>query len=128
MLVYIAPKELFLFDLRSGYYQIKIKDSDIPRTTFNTRYGHYEFTVMSFGLTNAPATFNRLMQDIFHPYLDKFILIFFYDILVYSKSEEEHEDHVRKTLELLRHHKLYAKEEQMQILLYSGQILGIHGI
>ena len=111
-------------DLRSGYYQIRVKDSDIPRTAFNTRYGHYEFTVMSFGLTNAPATFNRLMQDIFHPYLDEFVLIFFDDILVYSKSEEEHEIHVRKTLELLRQHKLYAKKSKCKFFSTQVEYLG----
>ena len=99
-------------DLRSGYYQIRVKDSDIPKTAFNTRYGHYEFTVMSFGLTNVPATFNRLMQDIFRLYLDDFVLVFFDDILVYSKSIEEHEEHVRKVLQLLREHKLYAKKSK----------------
>ena len=107
-------------DLRSGYYQIRIKEQDIPKTAFNTRYGHYEFTVMSFGLTNAPASFNRLMQDIFRPYLDDFVLVFFDDILVYSKPVEEHEEHVRKVLQLLREHKLYAKKSKCKF--FSPQI------
>ena len=85
-------------DLQSGYYQIKVPQPHIPKTAFNTRYGHFEFTVMSFGLTNAPATFNRLMQDIFRPFLDGFVLVFFDNILVYSKSEEEHKEHVKKVL------------------------------
>ncbi|MCO5577039.1 hypothetical protein L7F22_030861 [Adiantum nelumboides] len=99
-------------DLRSRYYQIRIKESDIPKTAFNTRYGHYEFTVMSFGLTNAPASFNRLMQDIFRPYLDDFVLVFFDDILIYSKDKADHEGHVRKVLEILCQHQLYAKESK----------------
>ncbi|MCO5613504.1 hypothetical protein L7F22_067781 [Adiantum nelumboides] len=99
-------------DLHSGYYQIRIKESDIPKTVFNTRYGHYKFTVMSFGLTNAPASFNRLMQDIFRPYLNDFVLVFFDDILIYYKDKADHEEHVRKVLEILCQHQLYAKESK----------------
>ncbi|MCO5558561.1 hypothetical protein L7F22_012146 [Adiantum nelumboides] len=119
-------------DLRSGYYQIRIKESDIPKTAFNTRYGHCEFTVMSFGLTNAPASFNRLMQDIFKPYLDDFVLVFFDDILIYSKDEADHEGHVRKVLEILRQHQLYAKESKCTFcslqVSYLGFIISADGI
>lgn len=107
-------------DLRSGYYQ----EQDTPKTAFNSRYGHYEFTVISFGLTNAPAIFNRLMQDIFRPYLDDFVLVFFDDILVYSKSEEEHHEHVRKVLEVLRQHKLYAKRSKCTFFTPQIEYLG----
>ena len=86
-----------------------MRDEDIPKTAFKTRYGHYEYTVMSFGLTNAPAVFMDYMNRIFRPYLDKFVIVFIDDILVYSKTEEEHADHLRTVLQILRDRKLYAK-------------------
>ncbi|XP_077222075.1 uncharacterized protein LOC143855912 [Tasmannia lanceolata] len=96
-------------DLRSGYHQLKVKKEDVPKTAFRTRYGHYEFIVMPFGLTNAPAVFMDLMNRVFHDYLDKFVVVFIDDILVYSKSREEHEEHLKIVLQTLRQKKLYAK-------------------
>jgi hypothetical protein len=96
-------------DLRSGYHQLKIQECDILKTAFISRYGLYEYTVMSFGLTNAPAYFMYLMNKVFMEYLDKFVVIFINDILVYSRSKEEHEEHIRLVLKKLRDHKLYAK-------------------
>jgi hypothetical protein len=96
-------------DLRSGYHHLRIRPSDIPKTTFITKYGLYEFTVMSFGLTNAPAFFMNLMNVVFMDYLDKFVVVFIDDILIYSQSEEEHADHLKMLLQRLREHQLYAK-------------------
>ncbi|WVZ89402.1 hypothetical protein U9M48_035815, partial [Paspalum notatum var. saurae] len=96
-------------DLRSGYYQIKIREEDIPKTAFSTRYGLYEYLVMSFGLTNAPAFFMYMMNSVFMNELDKFVVVFIDDILIYSKSEKEHEEHLKIVLTRLREHKLYAK-------------------
>ena len=96
-------------DLRSGYHQLKIRPEDLPKTAFTTRYGLYEFTVMSFGLTNAPAYFMNMMNKVFMEFLDKFVVVFIDDILIYSKDEEEHEKHLRAVLEKLREQQLYAK-------------------
>ncbi|KAL4035094.1 hypothetical protein IC575_003768 [Cucumis melo] len=96
-------------DLRSGYHQLRIKDEDIPKTAFRSRYGHYEFIVMSFGLTNAPAVFMDLMNRVFREFLDTFVIVFIDDILIYSKTEAEHEEHLRMVLQTLRDNKLYAK-------------------
>ena len=89
-------------DLRSGYHQLKVKKEDIPKTAFRTRYGHYEFQVVPFGVTNPPTVFMDLMNRVFSPYLDKFVVIFIDDILVYSKNEEEHAEHLRIVLQTLR--------------------------
>ncbi|GJZ66659.1 putative reverse transcriptase domain-containing protein [Tanacetum coccineum] len=96
-------------DLRSGYHQLKVREEDIPKTAFRTRYGHYEFQVMPFGLTNAPAVFMDLMNRVCKPYLDKFVIVFIDDILIYSKSEEEHAEHLKLILELLKKEELYTK-------------------
>ena len=111
-------------DLRSGYYQLKIRIEDIPKTTFSTRYGHYEFTVMPFGLTNAPAYFMNLMNKIFMEELDQFVVVFIDDILIYSKSAEEHEQHLRIVLERLRAHELYAKFSKCEFWLQEVAFLG----
>jgi hypothetical protein len=105
----IGAKVFSKIDLRSGYHQLKIRPSDIPKTTFTNRYGLYEYTVMSFGLTNAPTYFMYLMNKIFMEYLDKFVVVFIDDIFIYSKNEEEHVEHLRLVLQKLRDHELYAK-------------------
>ena len=106
----LVGAEVFLkIDLRSGYHQIKIRTQDIPKTAFSTRYGLYEYLVMSFGLTNAPAFFIYLMNSVFMLELDKFVVVFIDDILIYSKSKEEHAEHLRIVLQQLRDHQLYAK-------------------
>jgi hypothetical protein len=96
-------------DLRAENHQVRIREEDIHKTTFRTKYGHYEFVVVPFGLTNAPTVFMFLMNGIFRNYLDEFVIVFLDDILIYSKSEEEHENHLRLVLQLLREHRLYSK-------------------
>ena len=119
-------------DLRSGYHQVRIKDEDIHKTNFRTRYVHYEFVVVPFGLTNAPATFMCLMNSVFRRYLDNFVLVFLDGILIYSKNEEDHEEHFRLTLQLLREHKLYAKLIKCDFykdrIHYLGHIISVEGI
>nr|AAQ56540.1 putative gag-pol polyprotein [Oryza sativa Japonica Group] len=111
-------------DLRSGYHQLRIHEEDIPKTAFTTRYGLYEFTVMSFGLTNAPAFFMNLMNKVFMEYLDKFVVVFIDDILVYSQSEEDHQQHLRLVLRKLREHQLYAKLSKCEFWLSEVKFLG----
>jgi hypothetical protein len=111
-------------DLRSGYHQMKIRWSDVPKTAFTTKYGLYEYTVMSFGLTNAPTYFMYLMNKVFMEYLDKFIVVFIDDILVYSKTEEEHEEHLRCVLQKLREKQLYAKFSKCDFWLKEVSFLG----
>jgi hypothetical protein len=111
-------------DLRLGYHQIKIRTCDIPKTAFSPRYGLYEYLVMSFGLTNTPAYFMYLMNSVFMTELDKFAVVFIDDILVYSKNEEEHAEHLRIVLQRLRDHKLYAKFSKCEFWLDSVKFLG----
>ncbi|GKB28817.1 putative reverse transcriptase domain-containing protein [Tanacetum coccineum] len=110
-------------DLRSGYHQLRVRDEDIPKTTFRTRYGHYEFQVMPFGLTNVPAVFMDLMNRMCKPYLDKFVIVFIDDILIYSRNKEEHEDHLRIIMELLKKEKLYAKFSKCDFWISTVQFL-----
>jgi hypothetical protein len=111
-------------DLRLGYHQMKIRPSDIPKTTFSTRYGLYEFPVMSFGLTNAPAYFMNLMNKMFMEYLDRFVVVFIDDILIYSKSDSDHEEHMRLVLQKLRDNQLYAKYSKCEFWIDEVPFLG----
>ena len=111
-------------DLRSGYHQLRIKDVDVHKTAFRTRYGHYEFLVMPFGLTNAPAAFMDLMNRVFRPYVDQFVVVFIDNILVYSKDRENHDTHLRVVLETLRKEQLYAKLSKCEFWLNEVSFLG----
>jgi hypothetical protein len=111
-------------DLRSSYHQIKIRPEDVPKTTFSTRYGLYEYLVMSFGLTNAPAHFMYLMNSVFMPELDKFVVVFIDDILIYSETEDDHSKHLRVVLTRLREHQLYAKFSKCEFWLHEVSFLG----
>ncbi|GJR95328.1 putative reverse transcriptase domain-containing protein [Tanacetum coccineum] len=111
-------------DLRSGYHQLRVQEEDIPKTAFRTRYGHYEFQVMPFGLTNAPAVFMDLMNRVCKPYLDKFVIVFIDDILIYSKNKKEHEEHLKAILELLKKEELYAKFSKCEFWIPKVQFLG----
>jgi hypothetical protein len=111
-------------DLRLGYHQLKVRECDIPKTTFVLRYGIYEFTVMSFELTNAPAYFMYMMNKVFMEYLDKFVVVFIDDILVYSRSEEEYEKHLRLALQKLREHRLYVKLSKCEFWMKQVAFLG----
>ncbi|GJR52132.1 putative reverse transcriptase domain-containing protein [Tanacetum coccineum] len=111
-------------DLRSGYHQLRVREQDVPKTAFRTRYGHYEFQVMPFGLTNAPAVFMDLMNRVCKPYLDKFVIVFIDDILIYSKDKKEHEEHLKAILELHKKETLYAKFFKCEFWISKVQFLG----
>jgi hypothetical protein len=119
-------------NLRSGYHQVRIKGEDIHKNSFRTRYGHYDFMVVPFGLTNAPATFMCLMNNVLGKFLDKFVLVFIDDILIYSKNREEHEEHLRLMLQVLREHQLYAKFNKCDFfqkkIHYLGHVLFEEGV
>ncbi|GJS29458.1 putative reverse transcriptase domain-containing protein [Tanacetum coccineum] len=122
--IHVGSSVYSKIDLRSGYHQLRVRDEDIPKATFRTRYRHYEFQVMSFGLTNAPAVFMNLMNRMYKLYLDKFVIVFIDDILIYSRNEEEHANHLRIILELLRKEKLYAKFSKCDFWIRMVQFLG----
>jgi hypothetical protein len=119
-------------DLRSGYHQVTIKDEDIHKTTFRTRYGHYEFVVVPFGLTNAPTTFMCLMNNVLNKFLDRFVLVFIDDILIYSNTREEHEENLKLVLQVLREHQLYAKFSKCDFFQkpvhYLGHVISEEGM
>nr|GEW70120.1 putative reverse transcriptase domain-containing protein [Tanacetum cinerariifolium] len=126
----LAPSEMkessvySKIDLRSGNHQLRVREEDIPKIAFKTCYGHYEFQVMPFGLTNAPAVFMDLMNRVCKPYLDKFVIVFIDDILIYSKDEKEHEEHLKAILEFLKKEELYAKFSKCEFWIPKVQFLG----
>jgi len=119
-------------DLRSGYHKLRIREQDIQKTAFRTHYGHYEFLVMPFGLANAPAMFMDLMNRVFRPYLDQYVVVFIDDILVYSNSHLKHEQHLKVVLQTLRENQLYAKLDKCEFwlkeVLFLGHVISVEGI
>ncbi|KAK9151698.1 hypothetical protein Syun_010007 [Stephania yunnanensis] len=119
-------------DLRSGYHQLRIREEDIQKTAFSRRYGLFEFTVMPFGLTNAPTIFMDLMHRVMRPYLDRFVIVFIDDILIYSRTREDHEGHLRTVLTTLREHRLYAKFSKcdfwLSVVKFLGHVISEQGI
>ena len=111
-------------ELRSGYHQIRVKFEDLSKTTFRIRYGHYEYLVMPFNVTNAPGVFMDYMNKVFHPYLDSFVVAFIDDILVYSKTREEHEEHLRIVLQTVKDRQFYAKLSKCEFWLEKVSFLG----
>ena len=122
----------FKIDLRSGYHQLRVRENDVSKTAFRTRYDHYEFLVMPFGLTNAPAAFMDWMNRVFSLYLDKFVIVFIDGILVYSGGPEEHVEHLRTVLQILRERQLYAKFSKCQFWLdkvaFLGHVISAEGV
>ena len=115
-------------DLRTCYHQLRVRETDILKIAFRTRYGHFEFTVMLFGLTNVPTAFMDLMHRVFQLYLDQFVIVFVDDILIYFQSKSEHEDHLRIVLQLLRDHQLYAKFSKCEFWLTKVRFFGTRGV
>ena len=111
-------------DLRSGYHRLRVKSEDVPKTAFKTRYGHYEFFIMTFSLTNAPTEFMDLMNKEFNQYIDQFVVVFIDDILVYSRGREEHEFHLNIVLHTLRYKQLYSKLNKCEFQLDRVSFLG----
>jgi hypothetical protein len=128
----LGAKYFSKIDLRAGYWQVRIAEEDVPKTAFRTRYGHYEFLVMPFGLTNAPATFMHLMQQTFREHLDDSVIVFIDDVLVYSKTKHEHEQHLRTVLQVLRGKQLYAKLSKCEFFQteigFLGHVINQYGI
>ncbi|CEG84711.1 hypothetical protein RMATCC62417_18472 [Rhizopus microsporus] len=119
-----GAKHFSSIDLKSGYHQVRIRDEDVPKTAFNTRYGSYEFLVLPFGLTNSPPTFQKMMNQVLQDYVDKFVLVYLDDILIFSKTEEEHRKHLRLVLEKLRENKLYANPKKCTFNKSEVEFLG----